>query len=673
MSDIAPIEIVEEEFIQEPSLDIFANEENKQLLIDYIARELEETSTNAGRDKRISRNTVIKRQREARPESETKDFPWPNASNIVPPVSLQNINVITTKILNSMNGKKPLFKYETNDPKFKNHSDALTRHVQKQVEDPNGIDLYPKLWDVIYDCVSFGTQFAKVPYTVKEMKFNRKSETNGVERVKRIIKSTPEVVPLPFEDFLTRPEWADLQTAPWCGARYYKYAHELRALQAQGFYQNVELVLSEQTGFDDEKKETMDLQGIEPTDSNDPVNYLYAIYEVNVFWDADEDGVAEDLIIHIEKESKTILRAEYNELGIRDYVRLPYINIPTALYGLGVGDIVMDSQIEAEALHNMRVNNQQLAMAPFVVTSDATNFKSQALTPGKILRTPIPKEDVVVHKLPDVSGSVMAAEALVIDQASKATGVSDVLSGRDPGGSNRVGATGVQFLGGQSNGYLDSISSQFNHAFNMIPMLILFQNVKNYALLDLTDMSEADQLLLNEVYSMNVEDIPSKFKFKARLAKIEDSKAAKQGEALNLFQLYMAYGDKIGQLASYMSDPNLQNAPQVMETMQTYYVGLTKLMNKVLEGFDEDNVGDYLPFIADLELMLSQQDVLRQQGVNAVEQSSAQAQAGGVDGTLSNDGLGGGSTDAPQEDTTGGAQGTGEVPEGSPTIGGAPI
>lgn len=673
MPEVVPIEVIEEEFISEPSLDIFTSEENRQDLIDYLSREVEETSTNAGREDRMDRNKLIKRQRVAQPESKTKDFPWTNASNLTPPVALQNINLVTTKLLSAYNSKKPLFKYESNDPLYQKHAEALTRHVQKQVEDPYGANLYPKLWDIFYDLVSFGTEFVKVPFVLDEMKFNRKSETNGVERVRRTIRATPDVIPIYFEDFLTRPEWTDLQTAPWCGVRYYKYAHELRALQAQGWYQNVEVVLNEQRSYDDAKRETMNRQGIEPTDSSDVNNYIYTVYEVNVFWDADGDGIAEDIIVHFEKESKTILRAEYNELGVRDYVRLPYINIPGALYGMGVGDIVSDLQVEVEATHNMKMDGLQLSMSPFVVTSDATDFKSQSLRPGQIIRTPQPNEDIQIHKMPDVSLSVQASENQAIQMAKQATGIADALTGQGTGGYDRPGATGTQFLAGQSNGYLDTITNQTNHGFNAIPMLILFQNVKNSANLDFSDMSEADQQYLNEVYSMSVEDIPSRFKFKARLTKIEDSKAAKQGEALNLFQIYMAYGDKIGQLAGFMADPNLAQAPQVLEAMQTYYVGLTQIMKKVLEGFDEDNVGDYLPFIEDFKLKLGQMDQIRQQGVNAVEQQGAQARTGGAERTLSNESLGGGSTDVPPQEPAGGSEGTGEVPGSPGDLGGPAI
>lgn len=245
MSDLAPVTVNEEEFVQEPSLEIFQSEDNKLALVDYLAREIEETRTNAGRLTRIERNRTIMRQRVAQPESETKDFPWINASNITPPLALQVINQITSKLLSSYSSKKPLFSFESTDPRFRKHADAITRHVQMQVEDPASIGLYTKLWDIMYDMVSFGTEFVKVPFTVKRMAFNRKSaETGAVERVNRVIKASPDVIPIKFEDFLTRPEWHDLQTAPWCGVRYYRFGHELRALEAQGFYQGVDTVLS---------------------------------------------------------------------------------------------------------------------------------------------------------------------------------------------------------------------------------------------------------------------------------------------------------------------------------------------------------------------------------------------------------------------------------------------
>ncbi len=49
----------------------------------------------------------------------------------------------------------------------------------------------------------YGTQFVKVPYELREMRFKRQGP-EGSQDVRKIIKSSPTVYPIPFEDFFTR-------------------------------------------------------------------------------------------------------------------------------------------------------------------------------------------------------------------------------------------------------------------------------------------------------------------------------------------------------------------------------------------------------------------------------------------------------------------------------------
>lgn len=664
----------EEGFVVEPSVDIFQSEEIKTALMDYLSTEVDEVSSDAGRAVRMSRNDIIKRQRLARPESETKDFPWENASNVSPPLALQKTNTVVTRILNKLIEKNPLIKFEA-EKEFKPHAEAITRYVQKLIESPYGIDLYSKLWGIVYDTVSLGTKFVKVPFTIERMRFNRKSESGGDEKIDRIIKASPSVVSIPMEDFLTRPHWHDLQTAPWIGVRYYKFRHELEALASQGYYSNVDQIITETGNLDIHKEDANRLLGIESSGGGDEHNDIYEIFECNVFWDADGDGFAEDIIVHFEKNSKVILRAEFNDLGVRDYRRLPHIDIPGSLYALGVGDIMIPLQDEAEALHNMRNDATQLAILPLVVTSESSDLgRKTNLYPGKIIKTPVPREDIIINKFPNVGPDALQAETYVQAYADQATGASDALSGGDVGGSNRIGASGTQFLASQSLGYIDSIANQMDKEIAAVGMLFLYQMVKNSDSMDLSILSESDQQLVSAILSMNVEDIPGKFKFQARLSKVADSQATKQNEAIQLFQVYMAYGDKMSQIAAQMANPQMEQVPRVIESMQTYFVGLTNIMTKILENFDEDNVKDYLPFVKDLEMSLRAADTQRTAEVEQVEANISSGADGGLGGVpVQNEPTGGGGFDPTQGASTGVSTGAPQAVGGQGTVGGEAV
>jgi len=274
------------------------------------------------------------------------------------------------------------------------------------------------------------------------------------------------------------------------------------------------------------------------------------------------------------------------------------------------------------------------------------------------MKAPVPRDDVIVHKFPGVGGEAIQAEGLVQQYADDATGASQALSGQDVGGYNRIGAQGTEFLASQSNTYLDSIANQMGFALGQIGLVILFQNVKNSDYVKLDMLSQSDQNLCRGVYNMQVEDIPDTFQFTAKLAAIADSRMAKQQEALGLYQIYASYIDKMIQLGASLHNPELAQIPQVQESITSGYVGLTNMMKDILKNYDEESLGDYLPFVRDLEMQLRAMDEQREEGLQQIEAGATENQAGLVSAGTDEQQVGAGSPDNVEEPGAGSDQGT---------------
>jgi hypothetical protein len=243
------------------------------------------------------------------------------------------------------------------------------------------------------------------------------------------------------------------------------------------------------------------------------------------------------------------------------------------------------------------------------------------------------------------------------DYADKASGASNVLMGNDAGGNNRIGATGTQFLGAQAQSFLDSIGKQISAAYSKIGMLMLYQLVKNSDYIDYTMLDEADAALCKEVYEMNVEDLPTKFKFNATVTSIENTDQMRREKAGQVLGMYFTYGDKMAQIAGQLANPQLmQQAPRVAEVLSSYMVGATKMMEEILRSFDEGEVGDYLPYTGDLQEQLREADLGRDEQLQ-LERSQINTAGDGVQST------GGLPPD------TGGVGGTGDVEAGIPVNG----
>lgn len=617
------IQVEEEEFIQ--ATDEILSEEIALQIANYLKTELDEVASDAGRTAKMQAIDKIRRQRVVQPESSSKDTPWEGASNVCPPLLAQKVNTVTSRINRAFIERSPMFKY-TASKGFKEHAKAVTRHVQTMLENSGFIDFYRKLWSMNYDLVSEGTLFLKVPFLMERILFKRQGETGGRETVDRIVKACPDTVKIPFEDFFTRPEWSDIQKAPWIAVRYYKFTHELKRLAQQGYYTNVEQILDNDKAFNSHRETQLGYAGISLSSVQEDTNRMYEIFEVNLFWDTDGDGVEEDLTLHFERESGTILRAEYNDLSRRDYVRIPYLDIPNVIYGLGVGDLVSSLQDEVETLHNMRIDGTHLGMLPFIVAQEGSNFgKNIKIKPGQVVKTTDPRTDFMMHKFPDVSNGALMGESVVKDYADKASGASDMMAGFEPGGSNRIGATGTQYLAEQGYTFLQAVMDNIERGYAEVGMLILYQMVRNSDNLDLSILSEKDQALCQQVYSMNVEDIPLHFKFKVETTPVSMTAEGKKQMAIGLMQVYMTYGDKIMQILSQKANPQIQQFPQLGEALDTYYVSLTKFMDKVIHEFDTEDADAYLPFIKDIEMQLEMMDEARDQELERQTASTAGA------------------------------------------------
>lgn len=632
MSDVEQVATGDSELLFEPTEGFFGNDSIEEELISYLTTEIDAVLADQGRGDYVERLKNIRRQRVARPENDTKDFPWPNASNLEVTQAMEKTHLATTKIVNYFNSRKPMFTYQA-EKDYGNHAKAMTDFVSKLVENPNKIGLRDKLWSIAYNCVSEGTVILHVPFSVEKVRFKR-AGTEGVEAVERVVKASPVVNIVPFEDFFTRPDWDDVQKAPWVGVRYPRYWHELKALEAAGYYENVDELLESNATVDPKREELLGTQGLGGTTSTEQPNRIYNIFEIRCFWDADGDGQIEDLMIHFEKESGRILRAEYNDLGMRDIAVIPFIEMPKMLYGLGVGQMLEQLQIEGTTLHNMILDTTQLAALGMIATPDESTLGALGVMPGKVVHTPVPREDINMITFPDVGPTTLQAEGINRATASTATGLSDALSGQDVGGQNRVGATGTQFLAQQSNSMIDTIAEAISRRWSAIGELILYQLVRNGEYIDLSPVDSGDQPLVQDVLSANVEDIEGQFSLETATTSIKLTDEYRKETAMQLFNMYAGYGERLIQVSQMLDNPQMQGMPTVTETVNSYFVGLTKLMKDVMSQYNEFEVNDYLPFIKDREMQLELMDKQREQAVQDVRQqvnteASIDAEIGG--------------------------------------------
>jgi hypothetical protein len=433
---------------------------------------------------------------------------------------------------------------------------------------------------------------------------------------------SPRVVNIPLEDFIMQPYFDDIQRAPWVGHVVYLTEHELRNRERMGIYENVDAVLSGgASGVPEGREETMERMGI-ALGTKDKSG-MYAIIEMYMYEDADGDGFPEDLKLWVHPESGTFLRAEFNDLGVRPIARLTYFDRPGELYGVGVGWIVERLQDEIDALHNMRIDGTMLAMLQMYVTSRGSNIApGEEWRPLKHLEVDDATRDFQVVKFPDISPSTIQAEYVTKEYADRATGATDAMMGFESfAGSSRRTASGTMFLAQQNMRTLQPVIDSIEDAFSEIGRLATFQLVRNKDFLgeQLNMVSpEHQEVLRSLLQDLNIEDIPSSFRFRIKTTDMQKTEEAKRQAKMTLIQLYVQYGQQVFQMLPMIYSQQANVPPAIKQVASKFFVGATNMMEEVFHFFGEERSDKYLPYVKDIQLMLQAMDMMKEQQVGGL-------------------------------------------------------
>ena len=534
---------------------------------------------------------------------------WTMNSNVSVPIAMTNANGIFALLKSTFSRRVPFWSVVVDDPNLSDKAQALEALLSTLAESSNHMNIRKKNSNILYDLASLGTEFVKIPWTIKRLNIKRKnSETGAIETITKKVKNTPDLVPIRLEDFLTRSYWgSDIQNAPWIAHKIHFMKHELMERDYAGIFNNVDIVLNGPSDeIDDNREKSLQRGGLDHNKTG--VASVYDVYEVYFYWDVDGNGIEEDMVAWIDPISGTFLRVEYNSLGIRPIVRMPYFERPDELYAIGTGWMVENLQDEIDALHNMRIDGTHISMLQMFVSRRGSGLgPNEEFRPLKHIIVDDPLADFNVVKFPDLGYGTLQAELMTKEYADRVTGSADAMMGfESKSAGTRATSSGTQFLAQQGSRIFTAISESVEDAYGEIGQVVVFQIIKNKNLI----INELDKLVspeyvvpLKEVLNMNVEDIPTTFKFKVQTTQAEKTEDVRRQSILTLFQLYSMGGEKLIQLAGVVFNPQMQLPPEAKEAAMKFYIGGTKMLDQIMEFFGEDERKSYLPYIKDLEFM----------------------------------------------------------------------
>jgi hypothetical protein len=567
------------------------NDEQARYVSGFLSTEIKDVRDGAERDVFLQKVQKWRRMARVIPEQSEKTYPWQKASNVVTPIMAQKVNVVYAKLIAMFSSKRPFWDVQSDDYELLAVDNAVARYMNYLASAPFHLNIDSVNRTMFYDLVLLGTQMVKVPWLYEEWQL--KTDQGSVNRV---MHNGPAIVPVRIEDFLIRSYYDDVQRAPWVGNLVWLTEAELRQREAMGIYEDIESVLSVYTQeLQQNLRDELERRGLSSTVQNSySETRLFPIFEGYVFYDADGDGVPEDIKIWMEPQTGTILRSENNLLGVRDLVAMSYFKVPRQLYGMGIGHLLEGLQEEADFVHNHRADNLHFSLLPmFKRRRGSMAVKKDEIHPGKFIDLD-DINDLQPFVVPDLTGSTYQAEMLVRDYADRVSGANDPMSGYGDATMKSGGDTSAMtFLAQQGSSILNAIYEGIEHNYGEIGQLILLQLVANKDKVDLSVLSQQDAALVQQVLELPIESLPTTFRFKVKTTDLNRTEEAKTAQLKEATGLFMSYGQQMTQVLMTMANPRVP--PVVGQFMQQLFVGGTNFVKQVMKAYKIEGVDEMFP------------------------------------------------------------------------------
>jgi hypothetical protein len=375
-----------------------------------------------------------RRQYAAIPKQPVRMVPVPNVPNIELPVGAILADDIYAQATDTLFTATPLLIVRAvQGDMWKEH--AKTAQVFVNWMAANEIDLFNAAHTALLDDTQLGTAVYYIPFTKQVRK----------DKVFRVLYRAPRIIAMSPEDVLIPPgSRGDLQQDRLIGLRFWYTRGEL----------------------DEQARENKwDTSGVSATAQFDLVRLhheqrakvrgtplwreVFEIVQFYVYFDYDQDGVEEDLLVTWDRGSKTLLNVQFNPYDRRPVEIMRYQRRSHLPYGIGVMEAVQPFQEEMTELHCYTMLNIFLANARVFAALDTAVQQGFEVIPGKLVRltgTDDVRKALQEMTLSDVYPSALQAQMGAMQFAERRVGAGGASGFLGKGGSRTPGVTALSLL-----------------------------------------------------------------------------------------------------------------------------------------------------------------------------------------------------------------------------------
>ncbi len=534
------------------------------------------------------------RMYEAKPESKKKDFPFPDACNIVVPTIGIHTDALLSRVFRMIFQFQDVAMAKAFVPELEPYMRPLQKFINWSCR--HEMDLENTILPVMISTFKLGNGFVVMPW-VRQMDSYKTYGNNGkaIEINGEEGHNGPKPLAKRVQDIIVPAGSLDVQTAHWVSERSYLRYGELKAAERDGLLikGSVKQIAPYVTSEADEAEQTREQLDQFVTIHRE----VYEIHRVQIRWDIDDDGVEENIVVIFEEKS---LGAD-NFLGIywhpyrhrrRDIVHFKLFPKDFRFYAAGMAEYLEQTQEEQTTIRRQRIDNATVANVRFWTAKRGSKITSvRQLWAGKVLPLDDPEKDLVGKSQGDVYPSSIQNEMMVKSSGEERTGVTQQSLGKPP---RRETATVGMGIVQEANRRFDFNTHMFRMGMSELLMQAaeLYQQYKPYNTFYV--MGDKDGALVQQVLDFTpMGRLRRRMSFEVLSASQTINREIERQQTIMMSQMMEKFFLSMFQLIMVISRPDLP------EGVKKYALAVAKsaesFMDSVLKDFDMYNTKDLLP------------------------------------------------------------------------------
>jgi len=548
---------------------------------------------------------VARRQYEGVPQKRVRNTPVLNAPNIEVTIGAIAADAIYAAAIDAMFTASPLLVCRATNKKWVEHSKAMQRWSNWIAA--NELRMRHAVDNAFVDNCQLGTAAYYIPFIEQVKKTD----------IHRITHCGPQIIPIATENIMIpHQSQGDLQAERWVGIRFWYTPGEVqdRAKRSKGKWDISNIMPVAHIDVTRSRR-----QEAAHVRTGAPWREMFEFIDVYCAYDYDGDGDDEDLLVTIDRTSRSIVAVGYNPYDTRPIEYMRYQVRAHTPYGLGIMEMMAPYQEEATELHNHRILNSLLANARMYIAERGSGIdETEEIWPSKVLMCDN-INGIKEISLSDVYPQLHQFEAATLGLAEQRVGLKGELSLIARGGSRTPATTALALQ--------QQVNRRFTPAFDGMRLATAAANRQAHwryseriksgdeRVIDQLEqvLGEDDALLVEELYRQDNFERAVQIEFTAASASV--SREADRQNALMLANFLQQYYRGIMELIAIAAQPEQPN--ELRQVAAKVADKTSELIDRTIRTFDQ--VRDPQTFVVDVEAELGSLEQQVQGGVAEIE------------------------------------------------------